>query len=207
AAGALTLGSITQRGRCAPSARRSASKSGPPGALTRMMVRVGSSSWATTASRAVRLLPGVTASSRSRITASARAAALAKRSGRSPGQNSSEGPSGKGSWASSPWLSGAPCRSRQVARLTGVRWSCVLVVGGAAVHAGGACGADHHVAVLAAPGVAEGDDRLPGPGGGAADVEHGGLAVERVGVVQRVGEGDLPEAEVRHQGALGDLRG
>src|SRR5699024_10904089 len=63
-----------------------------------------------------------------------------------------------------------------------------------------------HVAVLVAPGVAEGDDSLPGPGGGGADAEHGGLAVERVAVVQRVGEGDLPEAEVRHQGALGDLR-
>src|SRR5699024_9124303 len=90
----------------------------------------------------------------------------------------------------------------------GLAWRpCGLVVGrGAAVHEGGACGADHHVAVLVAPDVAEGDDRLPGPGGGAADAEHGGLAVERVAVVQRVGEGDLPEAEVRHQGALGDLR-
>src|SRR5699024_776356 len=81
-----------------------------------------------------------------------------------------------------------------------------LVVLGAVVHEGGACGADHHVAVLVAPDVAEGDDRLAGTGGGGADAEHGGLAVERVAVVQRVGEGDLPEAEVRHQGALGDLR-
>src|SRR5690554_2830698 len=60
--------------------------------FTRTMVRAGSSLETATASRAKSLASGETASSRSRMTASARSAAFSYRSGRSAGQNRMAGP-------------------------------------------------------------------------------------------------------------------
>ena len=58
----------------------------------RTMVVAGSSSLVARFSRACALAAGATASSRSMMTASDRSAALANRSGRSAGANSSAGP-------------------------------------------------------------------------------------------------------------------
>ena len=59
------------------------------------------------------------------------------------------------------------------------------------------------VAVLVAAGVREGHDALPRPALRLALVGDHGLGVERVAVEQRFGEGDLGEAEVADDGALG----
>src|SRR5699024_8232090 len=95
----------------------------------------------------------------------------------------------------------APVPGAAVPARSGGGWSWSLL----AVHEGGALGAHDDVAVLVAPGVDEGDDGLAGAGAGGAHARHLGLAVEGVAVVQRVREGDLPEAEVRHEGALAEL--
>ncbi len=85
------FGSMTIRYAVWRSAARSASNSGVPTALTRIITRSGSTGFASSASRACCLAAGRTASSRSITTRSAAASALPYRSGRSAGQNSSAG--------------------------------------------------------------------------------------------------------------------
>ena len=92
-AAAPAFGSMTVMPGSAARAATSPSCHGVPTALIRTMVRLGSRSRRVRATsfRARFLFSGATASSRSRMTASAAATALPNRSGRSPGQNRSAG--------------------------------------------------------------------------------------------------------------------
>ena len=188
------LGSMTCRYLVPRSAAMSAACSGVPVALTRTMTRAGSRSVATSAARAASLPSAPTPSSRSRMTASAAASALAYRSGRSAGQNSSAGPGRDGiSAAVIAAASGWPPAAG----------SAVAV--GPAAHQGGPGDHGHDLAVLVARGVLEGHDPLAGPARRQPLAGHHRLTVDRVAVPDRRGEFRVAEPEVRHDRALGEV--
>src|SRR5690554_116912 len=118
-------------------AARSAVKSALPTGFTRTMVRAGASVEPATASLAKAFASGDTASSRSRMTASARSAAFSKRSGRSAGQNRMAGPIENSATVGTALMSTA------------------------APDHDGALGGGHHHLVLVLRGVDERDDALP----------------------------------------------
>jgi len=131
---------MTRRCPLRRSIARSSANHAVPVAFTRMKTSppsVGRTD--STAARAESLSAGATASSRSRITVSARSTALAKRSGRSPGQKSRAGPSAGGS----PYETMCPPPSG---------------VGRGAAHHRRALGHRDDHAVLVAGGVLEHDD-------------------------------------------------
>ena len=135
------------------------------------------------APRAAVLSAGATASSRSRMTASARSSALPNRSGRSAGQKRIAGPRSKVMPALPERLIGVP-----------------------APHEGDPRRDGDDDALLVAAGVAERDDPLPRAGSRASLLDDLGLGVEGVAVEERRRERDVGEAELRDERALGDLR-
>ena len=64
----------------------------------------------------------------------------------------------------------------------------------------------NHDAGLVPPGVFHRHNTLAGPRGGQPLLRHHGLRVQGVAVEQRVREGNVSHAQLRHDGALGQLR-
>src|SRR5690554_247938 len=179
--GCSAFASITVRYSVRPTTARSRSRSPVSTGFTRTMVRSGSSFETATASRAKCFASGATASSRSRITASARSAAFWYRSGRSAGQNRMAGPI-------------------ENSGIVGT-----VFTGTATPHHDRAHGGRDDHAVLVLGGVGERDDALPGPRRRQPLLVHHSLGVHGVAVVQRVRKLHLGEPEVGHDGSLREL--